>query len=320
MKLVVLDAATLGFPDNVWEPLTEFGEVDLFDRTDYDDTQIIERCKGANIVLTNKVPFNAHVLSQCDSLELISVLATGYNIIDMPAAKARGVTVCNVPAYSTESVAQHTLALILGLCNQAALHSASVHKGDWCTSPSFCYWLTPMVELREHTVGIIGMGGIGHRLGEIISVFGGKILGFSRRRKHPLKYENFHWATIEEIFEQADIVTLHCPQTPENTGFVNAALLSRMKPNAFLINTARGALINENDLAEALHNGTIAGAALDVINGEPMRADHPLLGSPNCIITPHIAWSSEPSRSRLLRNTFGNLRGFLNNHLTNVVK
>lgn len=320
MKLVVLDAATLGLPDEAWEPLTEFGEVDLFDRTEYDEAQVVERCQGAQVVLTNKVPLTAGVLSQLDSLELISVLATGYNNIDMVAARERGVTVCNVPAYSTEAVAQHTLALMLELCNRVALHDASVQAGDWCASPDFCYWLSPMRELREHTIGIVGMGKIGHRVGELCSAFGGRILGYSRRRKQSLNYESFAWASLEEIFQEADIVSLHCPQTEENAHFVDAALLATMKPTAFLINTARGSLIQEADLADALNQGVIAGAALDVVDGEPMRPECPLLGVPNCMITPHISWTSQQSREKMLRITLGNLRGYVNNHLINVVR
>lgn len=320
MQIVVLDTATLGLPDESWDALAEFGDVELYARTPYEDAVIAERCAKASVVLTNKVPLSAEVFAQCPSIELVSVLATGYNVIDIEAARTHGVTVCNVPAYSTESVAQHTLALMLELTNRVGLHDFSVHRGDWCRSEEFAYWLTPMVELGEHTVGVVGVGMIGQRVAQMVCGFGGKVLGYSRRRRYPLRQENFAWADMEEIFERADVISLHCPQTPENAGFVNAELIARMKPGAFLINTARGGLINEHDLAVALHEGRLGGAALDVVSEEPMREDNPLLGAPNCIITPHMAWASLPSRERLLRNTLGNLRGYQNDHPVNVVR
>ncbi len=321
MKIVVLDADTFLYPDEApWAPLKEFGEFVLHGVTDQKDEALIaERCAGAEVVLTNKVPLSGATLAKLPDLKLISVLATGYNIVDVTAAKERGVTVCNVPGYSTNFVAQHAVALMLALCNRAAPLDAWVRDGGWTRSQTFTWWDRDLVELDGLTVGIVGLGTIGRRVGEIVTAMGCKVLGGSRSRKNAPDWPGFAWADTEEIFETADIVTLHCPQTPENTGFINAALLKKMKPSAFLINTARGGLINETDLREALENNVIAGAALDVVGTEPMRADCPLLGAPNCIITPHVAWSSGPARQRLLDATVANIRGFLDGKPQNAV-
>lgn len=321
MKIVILDADTFLYPDAApWAPLKAFGEVVLHGVTDQKNEALIaERCAGAEVVLTNKVPLSKTVLEQLPQLKLISVLATGYNIIDVAAAKACGVTVCNVPGYSTNFVAQHTVALILALCNRTAPLDAWVRDGNWTKSKTFTWWDRDLAELDGLTVGIVGLGTIGRKVGQAVTALGCKVLGNTRSRKDPPSWPGFAWADVEAIFEIADIVTLHCPQTAENAQFVNAALLAKMKPSAFLINTARGGLINEADLREALENGTIAGAALDVVTTEPMRADCPLLGAPNCIITPHVAWSSGPSRQRLLDATLANIRCFIEGVPQNVV-
>lgn len=321
MKLVVLDADTFIFPDEApWAPLKAFGELTLHGQTPHDDTALIaERCAGADIVLTNKVPLRGEVLQQLDTLKVISVLATGYNIIDMDAAQTCGVTVCNVPGYSTNFVAQHTVALILGLCNRTGPLSDWVHSGGWQRSKIFTWWDKPLIELEGLTLGIIGLGSIGRRVGEMMTAMGMRVLGHSRSRKETPTWPGFTWAEPETIFAQADVITLHCPQTPETTKMVNTALLATMKPSAFLINTARGGLIDEQALRDALEAGTLAGAALDVLDGEPMRVDCPLLGAPNCILTPHVAWSSLPARQRLLDITVDNLRAFFNGTPQNVV-
>lgn len=321
MKLVILDAQTFHYPDeSPWAPLQAFGQVVIHALTPHDDESlIVERCAGADVVLTNKVPLKASTLARLKALKLISVLATGYNIIDLAAARDRGVTVCNVPGYSTHFVAQHTVALMLALCNRTAPLDAWVREGGWVRSPIFTWWDQPLVELDGLTVGIIGLGTIGRRVGEIVTALGCKVLGCSRSRKNTPEWPGFAWADSEEIFERADVITLHCPQTAENAQFVNAALLARMKPGSFLINTARGSLINEGDLRDALEKGSLAGAALDVVDGEPMRPNCPLLGAPNCIITPHVAWSSGPARQRLLDATVQNISHFLNGSPQNVV-
>ena len=319
VKIVVLDAATLDFPDSAWEGLRAHGEVTLHPLTPSDQAVIAERCAGAEVVLTNKVPLEAATLGALPALRLVSVLATGYNIVDAKAARARGVVVCNVPGYSTMSVVQHTLALILEWTNQTGLHNAAVAAGEWMRSERFCFWKTPIRELAGDTVGIIGFGSIGARVAEVLHGLGANVLANSRSRKGAPAWGPFAWAEVEEIFENADVVTLHCPQTPENTRFVNAELLARMKPTALLVNTARGGLIDEAALAAALKAGRPAAAALDVVTHEPMRADCPLLGVPNCLITPHVAWASEKARRRLLAITAENLRAFAAGVPQNVV-
>lgn len=319
MNLVILDAATLDLDHDEWSLTCEFGDVTLYDHTPYDPQEIVNRCYEADIVLTNKVPIGQEVIDACPNLKLISVLATGYNIIDCTYARQKGVVVCNVPAYSTNSVAQHTLALILELCHNVGLHSDSVHAGEWVDAPEFCYWKKPLIELDALKVGLVGFGAIGRRVGELLNAFGASVYAYARRQKNAPRYEPFQWASLEDIFAKCDIVSLHCPMTDETAGFVNAEWLASMKPSAFLINTSRGGLINEYDLADALHNGRIAGAGLDVVDMEPMREDCPLIGAPNCMITPHMAWSSLPSRQRLIRITAANIRSFINSTTLNVV-
>ncbi len=310
MKIVALDAATLRMDEADWKPLREFGELVLYDRTPYETDAIVERAGDAAVVLTNKVPMGAAELGQLPSLRLISVLATGYNIIDLQAAREQDVTVCNVPAYSTASTAQHTLALMLELCNRVGLHDESVRRGDWIRSPDFAYWKRELVQFEGATVGIVGFGRIGRRVAAGAAALGARILGSAHRRRNTPEDYSFEWAETEDLFERADIVSLHCPQTPENFEFVNADLLRRMKSTAFLVNAARGTLVNERDLAAALSEGRPAGAAVDVLQREPMAPDCPLFKAPNCIITPHIAWSSRPSRLRLLEETAANIQGF----------
>ncbi len=320
-KIVVLDAETFHFPDPTpWAGLDELGSVTLYDRTEYTPDAVVERCRGASVALTNKVPFTRETLAALPALKLISVLATGYNIIDVAAAAEQGVTVCNVPSYSTASVAQHTVALILELCNRVGDHAAGVRRGDWVRSPDFSYWLQAPRELTNLTVGLVGLGEIGKAAAERLRPFGCRFLVYTPSRRNGLEWPEFSWAgSVEEVFEQADIVSLHCPQTPDNAGFVNAGLLARMKPGSFLVNTARGTLVNEADLAGALKTGPLAAAAMDVVSHEPMQADNPLQSPDNAFITPHLAWASEPSRMRLLRVTADNLSAFLQGEPQNVV-
>jgi len=319
MKITVLDAATLDFPADAWAGFRALGELVLHPLTPNDPAAIRQNCAGAQIVLTNKVPLDAATLAALPDLRLVSVLATGFNIVDAPAARARGVTVCNVPGYSTASVAQHAVALMLEWSNQVALHDQSVRAGEWVRSPKFSYWKTPLRELAGRTVGIIGYGAIGSQVGAIMHALGANVLAHARRRQNAPTWQPFAWAEVEEIFERADIISLHCPQSPENTRFVNAALLARMKPDSLLVNTSRGGLVDEAALAAALRAGRPGAAALDVVAQEPMRADCPLLGLPNCFITPHVAWASEEARRRLLATSLANARAFLAGTPQNVV-
>jgi glycerate dehydrogenase len=240
-------------------------------------------------------------------------------VIDIKAARERNVPVANVPVYATETVAQHTLALLLELCDHVGLHDRSVKDGDWVRSPDFSYWKKPLIELSGHTLGVIGFGRIGRRVGEIGHAFGMTIWATASRQQNPPDYKPFAWKSVPEVFAGADFVTLHCPQTEDNLEFINNALLKTMKPSALLVNTARGTLINEADLARALEAGTIAGAAVDVVSREPMLADNPLLQAAHCLITPHMAWTSETARRKLLQETAENVRSFLAGVPRNVI-
>lgn len=319
MKIVVLDAETLGFEAEAWKPLAELGELCLHDYTEYRKEAVLEHAAGAAVVLSNKVPLSAGVLAELPDLKLISVLATGYNNVDLEAARAGGITVCNVPAYSSASVAQHTVALILELCHQCGVHNASVQAGDWVESRQFCYWKQAPLELTGRTVGLMGFGDIGRRVGTILHAMGARVQACVRTPRDAPDWAGFEWVDTATLFATSDIVSLHCPETAENRGFINATLLERMKPGAMLINTARGGLVDEAALAAALKRGQLAGAALDVVAVEPMVADNPLLGAPNCILTPHIAWASEPSRRRMLAISAANLKAFGQGSPQNVV-
>lgn len=314
MKTVVLDGFTLNSGDLSWEPLSHFGELKIYDRTA--EPEIVERCRDAAIVITNKVPLTMETMRQLPQLKLISVLATGYNIVDVEAAKALGIPVCNVPAYGTASVAQHTFALLLELTNHVGLHAQSVAAGEWQRSLDFAYAKKPVMELDGKTLGLAGFGNIGQQTARIGAAFGMKILYNSRTKKDTALGS---FVDLQTLFSQSDFVSLHCPLTAENKEFVNKRLLQVMKPTSFLLNTARGQLIREQDLADALNAGTLAGAALDVLSAEPPPESNPLLSARNCIITPHIAWISFEARQRIMAITAQNIKTFLKGHAINVV-
>jgi glycerate dehydrogenase len=317
MKIVVLDGHTLNPGDLSLEVLSSFGTVEIHPRTAPD--QIIERTHDADIILTNKAPLTAETIALLKKTRLISVLATGFNIVDVGAAAKAGIVVCNVPAYSSLSVAQLTFALVLELCHHVGLHGHEVREGAWSGCPDFSFWKTPLVELAEKRMGIVGFGHIGRAVGAIAQAFGLEVWATRGRSSVELKSGRFAWKSISEIFSDCDIVTLHCPLTPENRGLVNRDLIHSMKKTAFLINTARGPMINENDLAAALNEGRLAGAALDVLSQEPPAAENPLLHASNCIITPHIAWATLEARRRLLETTIANIKAFLAGTPINVV-
>lgn len=321
-QIVVLDAGTMGLPDAAWEPLRQIGTLVLHHNTPHHDQELIlSRVRDAEVVLTNKVPINADVIAQAEPLALISTLATGYNIIDLEAAKSRGITVCNVPAYSTPAVAQHTLALILELTNRVGLHTDAVMSGAWVRSEFFYFCRRPIVELQGRTLGLIGFGEIAQAVARLANAFGASILAYRRSPGEAPDFGPFAWAeSVETVFEQADIVSLHCPLTPETQHLVNADRLARMKPEAFLINTARGPLVDESALVTALKSGRLAGAALDVVEKEPMNRHSPLLGKvPNLVITPHNGWASEETRRRLLGRTVENVQAFIRGEPVNRV-
>lgn len=317
MKIVVLDGFTLNPGDNPWSGIESQGEFTVYDRTSAEE--IVKRCKGADIVLTNKTPLSADTLAQLPDLKFISVLATGFNVIDVAAARKQNIPVSNVPIYGTESVAQFVFALLLELSHNVGQHSQSVKEGGWTANPDFCYWKTPQVELSGKTMGIVGLGRIGRRTAALADAFGMKVIAYTRSRKDAPDYDGFKWVELDELFERSDVVSLHCPQTAENVGFVNAELLKKMKSTSFLINTSRGPLIVEQDLVDALDAGSLAGAAVDVVSAEPMKGDNPLPKAKNCLITPHIAWATLEARQRLMQTTADNVKAFIEGKPINVV-
>ena len=307
-KLVALDSETLDLTPGDWAELEAFGQLEKHDYTPHEEAVIIERCAGAEVVFSNKVPLMESVLKALPDLKLICILATGTNNVDLEAAEKLGISVRNVPAYSTPSVAQHALALLLELTNRVGHYNRSVHAGDWVKSRQFCYWHHQVPELAGRTVGMVGFGQIGRSTAAVFNSLGMKVIANVRTPRNAPDWDGFEFVSKEALFSRSDVISLHCPLTEENTGFINRDLLKTCKPDALLINTARGPLINEGDLAEALNAGQIAGAALDVLSSEPMQADSPLLGIPNCIITPHIAWASVEARKRLMNVTIENVR------------
>ena len=308
MKIVALDGYTLNPGDISWAPIKALGEFVTHDRTPVG--QVIERARGADVLLTNKVAFDRKTIEALPGLRLIAVTATGYNIVDVAAAKERGVAVCNVPEYGTPNVAQHVFSLLLELTTHTGPHAQGVREGKWARSPDWCYWDYPLVELSGLTLGIIGYGRIGRAVANIAKAFGMNVIVHHRHGTA---------ADLEEFIRESDVISLHCPLTPENTRMVNTAFLSKMKPTALLINTARGGLIDEDDLARALNDGRIAGAGLDVLTKEPPEPDNPLFNAKNCIITPHIAWASRPARQRLMNITAENIRSFRDGRPRNIV-
>ncbi|SEA77422.1 D-2-hydroxyacid dehydrogenase [Pedobacter hartonius] len=317
MKIVILDGYTLNPGDLSWEGLQQLGEAEIHDRTPAD--QVVERCRGAEIVFTNKTPVNAEAINSLPGLKYIGVLATGYNIVDTEAATQKGIVVCNVPGYGTASVVQHTFALLLELCLRVQRHSDAVTSGRWASSADFCFWDYPLTELSGKTMGIIGFGHIGQQVGDVAAAFGMQVIGASRSQSDQSQRRNFKWASIPELLEQADVVSIHCPLFPETKGLINKENLQRMKTTAFLLNTSRGPIIVEEDLAEALNNGVIAGAGIDVLSVEPPSKDNPLLSAKNCIITPHIAWATKEARGRLMEISIRNLQAYLDGKPANVV-
>ena len=309
MRIVVLDGYTLNPGDNPWDEVAALGELTVYDRTPAD--QIIERALPAQVVLTNKTPLSVETLGQLPELRFISALATGYNIIDVEAARQRDIPVSNIPVYGTDSVAQYVFALLLEHCHRVSRHDAAIRRGKWEESGDFSFWETPLMELAGQKMGIVGFGRIGRRVGQLAHAFGMEVLAHDVFRGDPPAYQPFAWREIDALFAEADVVSLHCPQTVENAGFVNRSLLDRMKSNAILINTARGGLVDEQDLAGALAAGQLAGAALDVVSREPIVADNSLLKAPNLVLTPHMAWATLSARKRLMRMTAENVRAFI---------
>lgn len=314
MKITVLDGFTENPGDLSWDWLEALGECSIYDRTPAE--LIADRCEGCDIVITNKTPLRRALLETLPNLKYIGLLSTGYNIVDWDFCKENGIPVCNIPSYSTNAVAQLVFALILEHTNAVSLHSSSVHSGEWSACKDFCYWKTPLYELDGKTLGIIGFGKIGKAVSKIAEAFGMKVLACTN---HPAPFGNVEFCEKNELLAKSDFVSLHCPLTPQTEKMVNADFLSKMKKNAVLINTSRGQVIDETALADALKNGIIAGAGLDVLETEPPRADCPLFGLDNCYITPHIAWAGFETREQLMKICRENVEAFLSGKPVNLV-
>lgn len=317
MNIVCLDGYTLNPGDNPWDGVEALGTLTVHERTPADE--IVERAKDADVVLTNKTPLSAETLAQLPKLKFIAVLATGFNVVDIAAARERNIPVSNVPVYGTDTVAQHIFAVLLTHIHQPAGHDRAIRDGQWQASGDFCFWKSPIYELAGKTMGIVGFGRIGRRVAEMANAFGMTVWAYDVNQNNPPSYEPFAWKSIEEVFAGADVVSLHCPQTPENTGMVNRELLDTMKPTAVFLNAARGGLVNEADLAEALNDGKLAFAGLDVLSAEPIREDNPVLNAKNCLLTPHIAWAAVEARRRLMATTVDNIQAYIDGNPINVV-
>src|SRR6266852_4866619 len=317
MKIVVLDGQALNPGDLSWDALRSLGELQVFDRTA--DDQIVARAQEAEIVLTNKTGLSAQILKQLTKTRYIGVLATGYDVVDLQAARELKIPVTNIPTYGTDSVAQFTFALLLELCHHVAAHAEATRIGEWSRSEDFSFWKTPLVEPAGKTIGLVGLGQIGRRVAEIALAMKMRVVATDAIRSPVPDWPGFRWCDVDDLLAQADVVSLHCPLLPQTKHIINAKSLAKMKSSAFLINTSRGPLVVEQDLADALNDGRIAGAAVDVLANEPPSSDNPLLRAKNCIVTPHIAWASKESRTRLLDTAISNLRAFLDGHQVNVV-
>ena len=319
MKIVVLDGYTENPGDLSWGGLEALGEVTVYDRTSYAESPLIaERIGDAEIVVMNKTPISKETIDKCPNIRLIAVLATGYNVVDYNYAKEKGIPVVNVPTYGTASVSQYSIALLLEICHHIGHHSESVHAGNWASNADWCYWDYPLIELEGKTIGIIGFGRIGQAEGRIAKALGMKVLAYDVYPNDSGRAIG-EYVDLDTLLKSADVVSLHCNLTPENTGLINRANIAKMKDGAILINNARGQLIVEQDVADALNSGKLAAAGLDVVYTEPIRADNPLLKAKNCIITPHISWAPIESRQRIMDITVENVKAFLNGAPQNVV-
>ncbi len=318
MKIVVLDGYTLNPGDISWQGLDALGELTVYDRTKTDE--IAQRIQGAEAVFTNKTPLSRETIENAETLRYIGVLATGYNVVDVEAARERKIPVCNIPTYGTAAVAQFTIALLLELCHHIGHHSESVFRGGWSGSKDWCYWDYPLMELAGKTLGIIGFGRIGQSVAAIAKALGMSILAYDAMPNDTGR-ALADYVPLEALYQNSDFISLHCPLFPETEGMINAASIAKMKDGVMILNASRGPLVVEEDLKNALNSGKVAGAAVDVVATEPIRMDNPLLHAKNCLITPHIAWAPKESRQRLMDIAVNNLAEFLNgNTVNNVLK
>jgi len=317
MKIVVLDGYTLNPGDLNWDRLNKLGDVTVYDHTPID--KVVERAMGAEVILTNKTPMGENEFSILKELKYVGVLATGYNIVSIEAANTHNIIVTNIPTYGTKSVAQMAFSLILEMTQHVQHHSDAVFNGEWSNCRDFCFWKYPLIELEGKTMGIIGFGRIGQSVADIAQAFGMKVLGFDSYKSEQSGRKDFKWAELDELLMESDIISLHCPLFPETKGIINKENLAKMKRSALLVNTSRGPLIVDEDLAEALNNGVIAGAGLDVLSIEPPKADNPLFKAKNCYITPHISWATKEARARLMDIAVDNIEAFIKSKPLNVV-
>ncbi len=320
MKIVVLDGYTLNPGDLSWDALEKLGTCTIHDRVSHDPAAVAAAIGDAEAVYTNKTPLPQSVLEKCPTVKFIGVLATGYNIVDVAAADSLGMVVANVPTYGTTAVAQFTMALLLEMCHHVGTHSEDVRSGKWSRSPDFCYWDHPLIELSGKTLGIVGFGRIGQATAKLAEAFGLKILASGSSPTRTLESENWKYVPLDQLLAESDFISLSCPLVPGNTGFINKDSIAKMKDGVMIINTARGPLVVEQDLADALDSGKVAYAAVDVVSKEPILAENPLLKAKNCIITPHIAWAPKESRTRLMKTAVDNLAAFISGNPTNLVK
>jgi len=322
MKIVVLDGYTLNPGDLSWKEIEKFGALEVYDRTAYDlngKDLIIDRAKDAEILFTNKTPLSKEIIDKLPRLKFIGVLATGYNIVDVDAAKEKGIVVTNIPTYGTASVGQMAIALLLEICHHVWAHSESVKRGEWTNNQDWCYWNYPLVELSGKTIGIIGYGRIGQTTGRIAQALGMKVIANDDYGNKSLESETMKYVDLNTLFSESDVITLHCPLFESTKGIINKDNIANMKDGVIIINNSRGQLINEKDLADALNSEKVYGAALDVVSTEPIKEDNPLLKAKNCIITPHISWAPKESGQRLMDIAVDNLEKFLSGSPINVV-
>ena len=317
MKIVILDGYTENPGDLSWEGFEKLGDLTVYDRTPAD--KIAERIEGAEAVIVNKTPLSAETIAGCPTLKYIGVLATGYNVVDVQAAKDRGIPVCNIPTYGTAAVGQFAIALLLEICHHIGEHSQSVHNGDWESCVDWCYWNYPLIELDGKTIGIIGFGRIGQTTARIAQALGMKVLAYDQYENKSLESDTMKYTTLDDLLANSDVISLHCPLFESTQGIINKDSIAKMKDGVIILNNSRGPLIVEQDLADALNSGKVAAAGLDVVSTEPIHGDNPLLKAKNCIITPHISWAPKESRQRLMDIAVDNLEKFLAGNPQNVV-
>ena len=320
MKIVVLDGYVENPGDLSWDELKALGEVRVYDRTSLtDEEEIIERIGDAEVVITNKTPVSKHVFDSCPNIKMITMLATGYNVIDYIYAKEKGIPVCNVPVYGTYSVSQFAIALLLEVCHHIGHHNDAVHEGRWETNPDWCFWDYPLIELQGKTYGLLGCGNIGIHTAETAQALGMKVITYDKVEREEAKKLGVEYVTLDELFARSDVLGLQMPLFPFNTGIINKENIAKMKDGVIIINNSRGQMVVEQDLADALNSGKVAAAGLDVVSTEPIKGDNPLLKAKNCIITPHISWAPPESRQRIMNTTVENVKAYIAGAPINVV-